>query len=107
MASTSSTAAALTQSQLGKLGESLVNSKYSQKQESNADDYGYDFLKSHGKNPWSMAMAFTKLGELEGSGANGLSQMFSSHPSTPDRIRHIIDRCHKDKIAPPKGCTLK
>lgn len=108
VASTGNTAAALTQGQLGKLGESLIESKYSQKQESNADDYGYDFLKANGKNPWSMAMAFTKLEELEGkSQANGLSQMFSSHPSTPARIKHIADRCRKDKIAPPAGCTIK
>lgn len=108
VASTSSTAAALTQGQLGQLGESLISSKYSQSQESNADDYGYDFLKANGKNPWAMAMAFSKLGELEGSVQNdGLSQMFSSHPSTPDRIKHIVDRCHKDKIAPPADCTLK
>lgn len=108
VASTSSTAAALTQGQLGQLGQTLISSKYSQKQESNADDYGYDFLKANGKNPWAMAMAFTKLGELEGNVQNnGLSQMFSSHPSTPDRIKHIVDRCHKDNITPPAGCTLK
>ncbi len=108
VASTGSTAAALTQGQLGQLGESLINSKYSQKQESNADDYGYDFLKANGKNPWSMAMAFSKLEELEGSArSNGMSQMFSSHPSTPSRIKHIADRCRKDKIAPPAGCNIK
>lgn len=108
VASTSNTAAALTQGQLGQLGETLVSSKYSQKQESNADDYGYDFLKANGKNPWAMAMAFTKLEELEGNVQNsGLSQMFSSHPSTPDRIQHIVDRCHKDNITPPAGCSLK
>ena len=108
VASTGSTAAALTQSQLGKLGESLVNAKFSQKQESNADDYGYDFLKGNGKNPWAMAMAFQKLGSMEGTqSASGLSQMFSSHPSTPKRISHIVDRCHKDGIAAPAGCTLK
>lgn len=108
VASTSNTAAALTQGQLGQLGQTLVSSRFSQKQESNADDYGYDFLKANGKNPWAMAMAFTKLGKLEGaSQSGGLSQMFSSHPSTPERIKHIVDRCHKDKIAPPAGCSLK
>ena len=108
VASTSNTAAALTQGQLGQLGETLISSKYSQKQESNADDYGYDFLKANGKNPWAMAMAFSKLEELEGSTQNsGLSQMFSSHPSTPDRINHIVERCHKDNITPPADCTLK
>ena len=108
IASTSSTAAALTQSQLAQLGSSLVSAKYSRKQESNADDYGYDFLKATGKNPWAMAMAFSKLESMEaGAQTNGLAQMFSSHPSTPDRIQHIVDRCHKDKITPPAGCKLK
>lgn len=108
IASTSSQAAALSQSQLAQPGSSLVSAKYSRSQESNADDYGYDFLKANGKNPWSMAMAFSKLESMEaGAQTNGMAQMFSSHPSTPDRIQHIIDRCHKDKIAPPAGCNLK
>lgn len=101
--STSNTAAALTSSQLAQIGQKLMSAKYSQKQESNADDYGYDFLKANGKNPWAMAYAFTKLGSLESQSAssNGLSQMFSSHPSTTSRIKHIQDRCKKDGIAQP------
>ena len=54
-------AAALTDSQLGDLGEALVNATYSQKQERAADDYGYEFLKKAGKNPWAMALSFQKL----------------------------------------------
>lgn len=108
IASTSSTAAALTQSQLAQLGSSLVSAKYSRSQESNADDYGYDFLKANGKNPWAMAMAFSKLESMEAKAqTNGMAQMFSSHPATQDRINHIIDRCHKDHITPPAGCNLK
>lgn len=104
----SSTARVLTDSQLGALGETLVNSKFSQKQESNADDYGYDFLKSKGKNPWAMAMAFSKLKELEsGAKASALQKMFSSHPSTDKRIKHIVDKCKKDKIAAPEGCKIQ
>ena len=101
--STSSTAATLTSSQLAQLGSQMMSAKYSQKQESNADDYGYDFLKANGKNPWAMAYAFEKLEALEGAqpSSSGLSQMFSSHPSTPKRIKHIQDRCKKDGIAQP------
>lgn len=106
--STSSTAAALTNSQLSQIGQNLLSARYSRKQESNADDYGYEFLKANGKNPWSMAMAFSKLESMEGAGApSGLQQMFSSHPATPDRIQHIADRCRKDGIAPPKSLSLK
>ena len=76
------TAAKLSDSQLGDLGEALVNSTYSQKQERSADDYGYEFLKSHGKNPWAMALSFQKLKKLqEEAGAqksSKLNQLFST-----------------------------
>lgn len=105
--STGNLAASLTDSQLGTIGQSLLNSKYSRKQESNADDYGYDFLKNSGKNPWAMAMAFSKLQSLESSGSSSaLQNMFSSHPQTKDRISNIVKRCKKDKIAAPEGCTI-
>ena len=107
LGATSSKARALTDSQLGALGETLIGSKFSQKQESNADDYGYEFLKSHGKNPWAMALAFAKLQELEsGQKASAIQKMFSSHPSTDKRIKHIVEKCKKDGIAAPEGCTL-
>lgn len=101
--STSNTAAVLTSSQLSQIGQQLMSAKYSQKQESNADDYGYDFLVANGKNPWAMAYAFSKLEQLEGAqpAQSGMSQMFSSHPSTTKRIKHIMDRCKKDKISQP------
>ena len=104
---TGETAASLTDSQLGIIGQTLLSSKYSRKQESNADDYGYDFLKKNGKNPWSMAMAFTKLQQLEnGSKSNLVTKMFSSHPQTKDRISHIVQKCQKDNIPPPEGCSI-
>ena len=64
VASTGGKAAALTESQLGTLGESLINAKYSQKQENEADNCGYDFLKAHGRNPWGMVMAFEKFQKM-------------------------------------------
>lgn len=107
LGSTNSTVAALTDSQLGQIGEAISGAKYSQKQESKADDYGYDFLKKNGKNPWAMALAFNKLKSLEGTSSNnGLKQMFSSHPTTEKRIEHIVKRCKKDKIAPPAGASV-
>ena len=81
IASRGGVVAQLTDSQLGQLGEALVNARYSQKQENNADDYGYDFLKKHGKNPAAMAASFKKLKQLEGTtstGINMVNQLFSS-----------------------------
>lgn len=104
IASSSSKAAALTDSQLGTLGESLLNAKYSQKQEKEADDYGYDFLKNNGKNPWGMVQAFEKFQQMEqqqGAKSSYISKMFSSHPETVERIKRMTARCQADGIAKP------
>ena len=103
VASTGGVAAALTDSQLGALGESLINAKYSQKQEKEADNCGYDFLKANGKNPWGIVMSFEKLQSLEGnqSNQNYIQKMFSSHPDTKSRIEAMTKRCQKDGIARP------
>ena len=91
--------AALTDSQLGTLGESLAGAKYSQKQENEADDFGYEFLKKNGKNPWGMVRAFEKMQNLEGAQKSSyITKMFSSHPETAKRIKRMTDRCHKDNI---------
>lgn len=106
--STGDLAAKLTDSQLGAIGQAMINSKYSRKQESNADDYGYEFLKQNGKNPWAMAMAFSKLQSLEGtSSGNALQNMFSSHPQTKDRITNIVKKCKKDNIPAPENCNIE
>ena len=104
ISSTGGVAGALTDSQLGALSESLINAKYSQKQEKEADNYGYDFLKKNGKNPWGMVRSFEKLSQMEqqsGSSSSYLSKMFSSHPDTQARIKNMTERCKKDGIAVP------
>ena len=105
ISSTGGKAAALTDSQLGSLGSALINAKYSQKQEKEADDCGYDFLVANGRNPWGMVMAFEKLQSLEGgSGASSsyISKMFSSHPETKDRIKKMSQRAEKDGYTRPE-----
>ena len=100
----SSTAAALTDSQLGKLGQSLMNAKYSQKQETEADECGYDFLVQNGLNPWGMAMAFEKLSGSEGDQkASAIQKMFSSHTDTQKRIKRMSERAAKDGFQKPEA----
>lgn len=95
-------AAALSDSQLGTLTQSLINAKYSQKQENEADDCGYDFLVSKGKNPWGMVMAFEKLQAMEGNQKSSyITKMFSSHPETKARIEKMTKRCVKDNYPRP------
>ena len=95
-------AAKLSDSQLGQLSQGLVNSKFSQKQEKEADDYGYESLKENGKNPWGMVQAFEKFQKMEdeaGAKPTYIDRMFSSHPETVARIKRMTERCQKDGIA--------
>lgn len=102
IASTGGKAAALTESQLGTLGQSLINAKYSQKQEKEADDCGYDFLVANGRNPWGMVKSFEKLQNLEGGvKSSTVDKMFSSHPETKERIERMTKRCEKDGYQRP------
>ena len=107
IASTNGAAAALSESQLGSLGESLLNATYSQKQESKADGYGYEFLKKNGKNPWAMALAFERLKKLEEDAGvqkdSKWQRMFSSHPDLDKRIKTMSKRAEKDDFARPEN----
>lgn len=98
-------AAQLTESQLGDLGEALVNATYSQKQERDADDYGYEFLKKAGKNPWAMAYSFRRLKQMqEEAGAqksSKLNQLFSTHPDLDVRIQRMEERATADGVEKP------
>ena len=97
LASTNETVAALTDSQLGALGSAMLDAKFSRDQESEADDYGYNFLVKAGKNPWAIVMSFEKLRDLSGSGQSGpVSNLFSSHPDINTRIQRMTDRCNTD-----------
>ena len=88
-------AASLSQSQIGDLGEKLVNSQFSQVQESAADDYSYDLLRKRNINPVGLATSFEKLAKLE---AGRDSSMFDDHPASAERAQHIRDRMAQDGI---------
>ena len=98
--SRSSTWAALSDSYLGDLSSVALSAKHSRKHETEADDYGYDFLKKNGKNPWAMGLAFKKLKQMSESKNKSrydkLLQAFSSHPDFDKRIEHMRQRAQKD-----------
>ncbi|AOX99141.1 M48 family metallopeptidase [Jeongeupia sp. USM3] len=87
------TVSALSKSQLADLSEQLINAQFSQKQESQADDYSYDLLRSKGYNPQALVTSFQKLAKLDG----GNSSIMSSHPASADRAKHIQDRINSGK----------
>lgn len=104
IASTAGKAGQLSASQLGDLGEAFFQSQYSQKQEYAADDYGFEFLKGRGLNPWAMSMALDKLKQLEqqaGGKSNAVNQLFSTHPDIVSRTGRMAERAAKEGFKKP------
>lgn len=109
MISTGGKVAVLSASQLGDIGEVLMSKKFSRKQEFEADDFGYAFLKAAGKNPWAMAMAFEELEKLSAgataagtqAAASKINNAFSDHPATQDRIARMAERATADGFKRP------
>ena len=103
LASTDYRVAALTDSQLAAIGTALLDAQYSKSQETEADDYGYDFLVAQGKNPWVMAQAFQQLLYYAGTEASQgtIGNLFSSHPDTQERIRRVAEKATADGYPQP------
>ncbi len=87
------TLTALSGSQIAELGETFVNAQFSQRQESQADDYSFDLLTKNGANRQALVTAFQKLAKLDG----GQSSLLSSHPGSAARAQHIQDRLNSGK----------
>lgn len=98
--SKSETWATLSDSFVGDLSSLALSAKHSRQHETEADDYGYDFLKKSGKNPWAMGLAFKKLKQLSESKNKSryelLLNTFSSHPDFDKRIERMRQRAKKD-----------
>jgi len=86
-AATGGAAGQIAESDLGGFAEEIVNAQFSQKEESEADVYGYHFMVRHRFDPTAMVSLFKKL--PSGGG------LMSSHPASPDRaakIQALINR---------------
>lgn len=84
-ASGNSTAAAISNSELGVLGEALVNAQFSQKQENEADDFALEQLRKAGKNANGAVTALRKLEKMFGNDRS----VFSSHPAPGERAARM------------------
>lgn len=91
--------AAITDSQLGKIGSAMIDSKHSQKQESEADIFAYDFMKSNGYNVNAVESAFSILAKMsEGAQTDFLTRMMSSHPDSQERAENAKNRAQKEGL---------
>lgn len=81
VAATGGKAGVIASSELGGLAEAFVNAQFSQKEEGEADKYGYAFMVKHKYDPNAMVSMLKKL--PAGGG------LLSSHPSSPERAKKI------------------
>jgi len=109
--SQSGAVAALNDSQLGALADAMMNSKHSRKQESEADDYSYEFMKKHNLNVCAGYTAFMKFANMEADGGvaqSKMDKMMSSHPDSKKRAESIKKKAEKDGLwKEPKAEDLK
>ena len=110
--------AAVSESTLGKIGNAMIDSKHSRKQESDADLYSYDFMKRNGYNVNAVESAFTILAKMsEGTSSDFLTKMMNSHPDSRERAEKAKLRAENDglykpyvkqvKVTTPKKVTPK
>lgn len=107
VSSTSTKVASVTEGQIGQIASAILDSKYSRKQESEADTFSYDFMKRNGYDVNAVESAFAILAKLSGNAeANFFTKMMSSHPDPNNRAetaknRAIADGLYKAYVQKP------
>lgn len=102
VASQSKTVATVTDSQLGKIGSAMIDSKHSRKQEFEADIFAYDFMKNNGYDVNAVESAFSILAKMsEGAQTDFLTKMMSSHPDSKERAENAKKRAEKEGLYKP------
>ena len=90
---------AITDSQLAKIGSAMIDSKYSRKQETEADLFAYDFMKKNGYDVNAEESAFRILAKMsEGTQSSFIDQMMSSHPDSQLRADTAKARAENDGL---------
>lgn len=98
-ASQSDKVASLSDSQLGKIGNAMLDSKHSRKQETEADEYSYEFMKRNGYDVNAVESSFNILAKMsEGSESSFMTRMMSSHPDSKDRAEKSKKKATKEGL---------
>ncbi len=99
-ASNSGVIGKLSRSQLGGVADYLLGASFSRQQETEADDYSYNFLKRYGYNVLALATSFEKLAKLSGGSQGGkVGAILSTHPDSKARAQRVRDRARRDGLA--------
>lgn len=85
-ASSDSAVGVIASTELGGMFEGLLNAQFSQSQETDSDDYGLQFMKTHKYKVAAMESAFRKIAALESGGGHSV---MSSHPDSNARAERM------------------
>lgn len=89
----------LSETELGEMANAMLDAKHSKKQESQADEYSYNFMKKHGYDVVAVYTAFKKLALLSsGEKQSSFQKMMSSHPDSDKRAEAAKKRAVKDGL---------
>ncbi len=81
------------------MANAFLDASHSKKQESEADTYSYDFMKTNKYDVVGAYTAFKKLALLsEGSTQTNFEKMFNSHPDSEKRALAIKKKAEKDGL---------
>lgn len=88
---------AIAQGFLGDLADELANKAYSRHQENKADEKAFEYCVNSGVDPFAMYRALNTLMDLSTSSesSNIMTNMFSDHPNTAKRAKHIKELAEK------------
>ncbi|GAB3223098.1 M48 family metalloprotease [Spirosoma arcticum] len=89
----------LSRSQVAGAADYIAGASFSRQQETEADDYGYGFLKRNGYSVMALATSFEKLAKLGGGGGNRITAFLSSHPDSRARAERVRARARRDGLA--------
>lgn len=98
-ASQSGVVGKLSRSQIASAADYIAGASFSRRQETEADDYSYGFLRRNGYSVMALASSFEKLAKLSGRGGNRLTAFLSSHPDSRARAERVRARARRDGLA--------
>lgn len=102
LSSQSDKVAKISESQYAQIASTMLDSRHSRQQESEADLFSYDFMKRHKYNVNAVESAFTILAKMnEGTESNFLTRMLSSHPDPKQRAEDAKQRAVADGLYKP------
>lgn len=96
LASQSGAIGQLSRSQLGGVADYLLGARHSRSQETQADDFSYNFLKRNGYSVIPLATSFEKLSK---QGSARVPTFLSTHPDSKARASRIRSRARQEGLA--------